>query len=67
MLLYPFLVFVAGACAIAIYFFYKVSKLPTEAGLVSVALLPIAIVYIVGFGILCLFSLLLWKIFSHLF
>ncbi len=51
------LVFVAGSGAIAAYFFYTIKNLSPEAALAGIALLPVGVVYIIGFGILCLISL----------
>lgn len=64
--LYHFLVFVAGAVALATYFTYKISHLPSEAAPAVIALVPIALIYVIGFGILCLISLSLWLLVAYL-
>ncbi len=58
--LYHLLVFLCGGGGIAIYFFYTIKNLPPEAALAGIALLPVGVVYVVGFGMLCLLSLALW-------
>ena len=63
--LYHLFVFILGAVGLGIYFAYKISALPERDGLVGMALLPIAVVYIVGFGILCLISLASWLIIAY--
>lgn len=52
--------FLTGAASIAGYFWYKIAALPANQALAGVALIPVAGVYIVGFGILCLVSLALF-------
>ena len=66
MVLYHFLALIAGSAGIAAYFFYKISALPAQAGLVGVALLPVAVVYIAGFGLLCLLSLVISLLVSYM-
>ena len=46
--------FTAGAVFIVIYFFQKISALPTEGGLAVIALIPIMVVFVIAFGIGCL-------------
>lgn len=60
--LYHLLVFLCGAGGIATYFFYTIKNLPAHAALAGIALLPVGVAYIVGFGMLCLFSLALWLV-----
>ena len=64
--LYHFLVFVAGAVALSLYFTYKISHLPPEAAPAVIALVPIGITFIIGFGIFCLISLSLWLLVAYL-
>jgi hypothetical protein len=55
--LYHLLTFVIGAVMLGLYFAYKISVLPPKDALAGLALLPVALVYIGSFGILCLISL----------
>ena len=64
--LYHVLVFVLGFIGIALYFFLKFSALSGGAGLAVIALLPVAIVYITGFGILCFVSLIIFLLLALL-
>ena len=53
-------VFLLGGATLAAYFWYKIAALPANQALAGVALIPVAGVYVVGFGILCLVSLALF-------
>lgn len=64
--LYHLLALIVGSASIAAYFFYKISALPSEAGLASVVLLPVAVVYIVGCSLLCLVSLLISLVVAYI-
>jgi hypothetical protein len=57
--LYHLIAFLAGAVGIAGYFVLKTSVLSGAESFAVIALLPVAVVYIIGFGILCLLSCLL--------
>jgi Na+/H+ antiporter NhaA len=63
--------FAVGSAVIIAYFWYTVAHLPPERALAGVALLVVAVVYVAGFGILCLISCLIctlvswWKKRSH--
>ena len=61
-----FLVFIAGSFGLIVYFAQKISALPGKAALAGIALIPVAVVFIAGFGILCLLSLLLWLLAMYL-
>ena len=54
---YHILILILGSAGIGFYFFLKISALNGVAGLATIALFPVAIVYIAGFAILCLVSL----------
>ncbi len=64
--LYHLASFLIGAVAIAVYFLYKASVLQGAAGLAIIAFMPIAVVYIIAFGILCAFSCGIWITVSYL-
>lgn len=57
---YHLLVFLCGGSSIGFYFFYTITHLPPKAALAGIALLPVGVAYVIGFGILCLLSLTLW-------
>lgn len=57
--IYHLVVFLVGAVGIAGYFVLKTSALSGAESLAVIALLPIVVVYIIGFGILCIISCLL--------
>ena len=57
--LYHLIAFLVGAVGIAGYFVLKTSSLTGAEEFAVVALLPVAVVYIIGFGILCTISCLL--------
>ncbi|TSC71164.1 MAG: hypothetical protein G01um101449_92 [Parcubacteria group bacterium Gr01-1014_49] len=62
---YHLITFLGGAVALAAYFFLKAQALRGAAGLAVVALLPVAIVYIIAFGIFCAISCAIWVSIFH--
>lgn len=64
--MYHFVFFLMGAVSIAAYFFWKISALDGAAGLTSVVLLPVAVVFIIGFGIFCGISCAIWTFIFYL-
>ena len=63
--LYHLLVFILGSVGLAVYVFSHLSK--GKAGLGGVIVMPaIILVYIVGFGILCLISLAIWLLINRI-
>jgi len=60
--IYHLLVFIAGSIGIVVYVFTRLSK----AGLGGAIVLPVvALVYVVGFGILCAISFAIWTLIVH--
>ena len=57
--IYHLIAFLVGAVGIAGYFAVKISALNGAEGLAIIALLPVAVAYIIGFGILCAISCLI--------
>ncbi len=58
-------VFVAGTIGFGLYFAYKIVALPPQATLAVIVLLPTAVVYIGGFGLLCFTSFVVLVIRAH--
>lgn len=60
--LYHLGAFLLGAVGIALYFFVKVSAGGVALGIVGPV---IAVVYVVGFGVLCVVSLIFFSVLHH--
>lgn len=60
------IVFIAGSIGIVVYVFIRLSSPASKAGLGGVIVMPaVALVYVVGFGILCAISLIIWLLIAH--
>jgi hypothetical protein len=58
------IMFIFGSVGIIFYFYQKISALSESGEVASIALVPVAVVYIIAFGIICFLSFLLWLFFT---
>ena len=64
--LYHLMVFLIGSVGIVVYIFNRLASPSNGAGLGGAIAMPvIAFVYVVGFGFLCLISLVIWLLVAY--